>query len=114
MGSIEHVTHGAKPTAPGPDGLPYAAWQQPSLSQEILYELMLELPAGFPPPVSLNDLLLIFPPKGRAERDSTFDMLSPQNTRPLALKNTDVTIISSACNHRIKGSIAAQAHKDQR
>eukprot|EP00959_Pyramimonas_sp_CCMP1952_P104150 2177039-Pyramimonas_sp.AAC.1 len=113
MGSIEHVIHGAKPTAPGPDGLPCAAWQQSSLSEEILYELMLELLAGFPPPVSLNDLLLIVAPKGREERDSTFVMRSPRNTRPLALKNTDVKIISSTCNHRIKGSIAAQAHKDQ-
>eukprot|EP00959_Pyramimonas_sp_CCMP1952_P332922 6971590-Pyramimonas_sp.AAC.1 len=71
MASIAFVIHGAKPTAPGPDGLPCAAWQQYSPPQEILYELMLELLAGFPLPVSLNDLLLIFAPKGREERDST-------------------------------------------
>eukprot|EP00959_Pyramimonas_sp_CCMP1952_P266500 5571384-Pyramimonas_sp.AAC.1 len=35
MGSIAHVIHGAKPTAPGPDCLPYAAWQQSSLSRAI-------------------------------------------------------------------------------
>eukprot|EP00959_Pyramimonas_sp_CCMP1952_P320499 6706888-Pyramimonas_sp.AAC.2 len=63
MGSIARVIHGAKPTAPGPDGLPCAAWRQSSLSQEILYELMLEMLAGFPPPVFLGGLLLIFAPK---------------------------------------------------
>eukprot|EP00959_Pyramimonas_sp_CCMP1952_P204529 4276823-Pyramimonas_sp.AAC.1 len=56
VGSIAPANRVSKPAAIGPDGLPRAARQQPGPSQEVLFELMLELLGGFPPPTSSHEV----------------------------------------------------------
>ena len=56
---------------------------------------------GRPMSVFFNDLRQVFIPKG-TEADDCFDLTrSPDNTRPLGLKNTFNKLIAAATNHCI-------------
>eukprot|EP00959_Pyramimonas_sp_CCMP1952_P266836 5578615-Pyramimonas_sp.AAC.1 len=97
VSQIQATLARAKPTAPGPDGLPHAAWQQRPLSAEMLFDLLLYLQL-----TDMSDIILVFAPKGRREDDSQCVVREVASTRPLALKSADVKVLSSVCNFQFK------------
>eukprot|EP00959_Pyramimonas_sp_CCMP1952_P401034 8403528-Pyramimonas_sp.AAC.1 len=62
----------------------------------------------------MNDAILIFAPKGKREDDSQCVVREPAATRPLALKNTDIKVLSSVCNFQFKRMLSPQAQEDQK
>eukprot|EP00959_Pyramimonas_sp_CCMP1952_P466012 9489272-Pyramimonas_sp.AAC.1 len=101
-------------TAPGPDGLPCSAWKGAKLAVPALHGILLELFSGPPPPPELNDLLLVFAPKGRKVEDASFVVREPATARPLALKSTGVKIVLAACNQCLKPTLSEGLQRDQR
>jgi len=89
------VTNNRNKTAPGPDGLPYAAWQHKHAAPTLL-EADIELRNGKPAPNGFNDSGCVFGAKGDDERDAVEVIRTAAKTRPLALKNCDNKMIMSA------------------
>eukprot|EP00959_Pyramimonas_sp_CCMP1952_P351538 7365336-Pyramimonas_sp.AAC.1 len=89
----------ASPTAPGPGGLPRAAWQQTRIAGPVLFDVLQVILGGRPPPIELNEPLRAFALKGRRADDTSLVLREPAPARPLALKRTDAKILASACSH---------------
>ena len=101
-------------SAPGVDGLPYRAWLRAGpTAWLLLHEVACWLCAGNLMPCDFNDALFIFVPKGLEEDDELGIVRSPDATRPLGLKNTDVKCISGATHYLIKRPLAARAAPQQ-
>ena len=80
-----YAAKAAKPSATGPDGLPYSAWEASGdEGARTLQQLALSMCDTARPPPGLNDSIMVFPPKGSAEQDSNGACLrTPECTRPL-------------------------------
>ena len=92
-------------SAPGPDGIPYAALAQVSdLFSRVLfaiYEEVAKNPAAVPD--DFNDAILAFLPKGFNPHDTpTTTTRTADQTRPLTLSNTDSKTFSSTINNTLK------------
>ena len=74
----------AKASAPGPDGIPYAAWlASGSFGTAALYLAMRMMMDGGKPPSGFNNSLGIFLPKGTADDDTLGSVKrTAENTRP--------------------------------
>ena len=105
----------ATSTAPGPDGLPYAAWAQAGPAAATTLWFMLGWHAsGLQPPLVFNQSALVFPPKGTHEADEELVAREPENTRPISLKNTDSKTVTGMANWSAKGWVAKHMHPSQR
>ena len=116
LDDIARCAKKAKKSAPGPDGLPYAAWREGGIeASKTLLGLTRDASSGLCHS-GLNDQSLVFLPKDvpGGSDDSSGPAREPSDTRPLSLKNTDVKICTSAVNGRIKKKVKSVAHKDQR
>ena len=86
----------------GPDGLPYCAWARGGeLAEQVLESAADWQLQGLPLPLSFNESVAVFPPKGSKEEDATGIWRAPDETRPLGLKNTDAKIINGTIAHAI-------------
>ena len=105
----------AKPSATGPDGLPYAAWAHSGpTAGDTLQGLYFELAAGRHPSLSFNDSVTVFIPKGESDNDLELLARHPGETRPIGLKNSDNKTIAGTINHSLKPIINDNACKLQR
>ena len=94
----------ARHSLPGPDGIPYAGWSAAGpLGAETRWLLGDHLAGGALPPWEFNHALQVFAPKGDQPLDDFVVLRSPEDTRPLALKNTD--------NKAIAGAFAAASRR---
>ena len=102
--SIAHMINKMSHSAPGPDGLPYAAWKAGGIhSAHTIHGLLLRNLAGGRMPASWNDSLTVYLPKGEEAGDTTNSVVRAVNdTRPLALKNSDNKLVCSSINHVTK------------
>jgi len=66
------------------------------------------------PPPHFNVSLTVLPPKGTAQNDNERVIRSPEDTRPLSLKNSDNKVCTSIINRRLSIAAAEWAHKAQR
>ena len=105
----------AKASAPGPDGIPYAAWlASGSFGTAALYLAMRMMMDGGKPPPGFNNSIGIFLPKGTADDDTLASVKrTAENTRPLGLKNTDNKTIAAAINLTMSDAIAQWADTQQ-
>lgn len=86
-----------KPSAPGPDGLPYSIYLLcDAAGATVLYDLYCDILAGGTPPDDFLDALMVFIPKGSAASDGTIVARTPDNVRPLSLSNTDCKLVTNA------------------
>jgi len=125
---VHRAVRSAGKSAPGPDGLPYAAWKSLGiLGESILWKagvlLMSEqgeeaLESAFGRGVSgsaeFNKALMVFLPKkpsGTWEGNSFFD---PQDTRPLSIVNTDNRLIANAVRLRVEPLLERIVSEEQR
>ena len=70
--------------------------------------------SGYLLPVSFNDSLIVFVPKGTEQDDETGIVRDPFDTRPLALKNSDNKAIGGVVNFLLKRTMARSACALQR
>jgi len=102
-------------SAPGCDGIPYAAWRHSGdLGARTLFEASLWLQSGLPLHMEFNDALTAFTPKGETDDDKQEVVREPDSTRPLSLKNTDNKSICAVLNRKIRHPIRTAACKIQR
>ncbi|CAK0888071.1 unnamed protein product, partial [Prorocentrum cordatum] len=85
--SVKKCIQGLEHSAPGPDGLPFAAWQGHPEGFLILDKMMWWILNGNPPMASFSDLRKVFVPKGSEASDEIAIHRGPNQTRPLGLKN---------------------------
>ena len=104
----------SRPTAPGPDRIPYAAWLCTPLGPEHLTEVANWLAEGKLMAPSFNEMTQLFVPKGSREEDVQRLVRLPSETRPLALKNSDNKVVCAVANQRIKLPLARAARSAQR
>ncbi|CAK0845193.1 unnamed protein product, partial [Prorocentrum cordatum] len=69
LGKMEKIIRRLNNSAPGPDGIPCAAWKRTPSSAQLLLEASLEVMNGFPALLNFNDSLMIFTPKGSEPED---------------------------------------------
>ena len=104
-----------KNSAPGRDGLPYAAWRAAGLwGARTLLLVSYHLLSSLVMPVPFNDSIMLFVPKGEDELDAEAISRDPTDTRPLSLKNSDNKLICSVFNHKLRAPLAAAACELQR
>jgi len=104
-------------SAPGPDGIPYAAWRAlPDSCLHALYGVYLDLLAGAVEPASLNEGLTTFIPKGSSSpHDSSEAVVRPAAaTRPITLSNTDAKLLALALNAPLSKVAQPTVHPAQR
>lgn len=98
-GAFGTILRRARPSAPGPDGLPYRAWPVAGPSSwHTLVTMTLYLTSGAKPPPSWGASRSVFLPKGTKADDPTASaarIRSAEETRPLALKNADAKATAS-------------------
>ena len=108
---FKHLRH----SAPGPDGLPYAAWiAGGDRSAKAVIQVTDELRAGNPPPDDLCFSFQILPPKGSKKEDSERVVRLAEETRPLNLKDSINKVCTGLMNDKITAPIARWAHRAQR
>ena len=92
---------------PGPDGIPYAAWEAAGeIEKDALHKVLLTMMNGTAPPEGFNDSLGIFLPKGNSDEDKASSVKRfAENTRPLGFKNTDNKAIAAAIDYAIACAI---------
>ena len=88
-------------SAPGPDGLPYAAWQAGGRASAVtLHKLLVHILDGGHVDKSFNESLTVFLPKGAEETDAPGHIVrNVADTRILSFKNTDNKLICSSMNY---------------
>jgi hypothetical protein len=85
IATIKHSNN----SAPGPDGISFAAWKAaPELAAPVLWSVLHALSKGQPPPPGFNDGILFLLPKKHTTLIS--------DTRPLSVTNTDNRILAAA------------------
>eukprot|EP00959_Pyramimonas_sp_CCMP1952_P470694 9497117-Pyramimonas_sp.AAC.1 len=105
---VERAARRARPTAAGPDGIPYAAWARAPGAIQHLHAAMLAIMGGACPPEGLNASWLQFAPKGDGTPSAVQVEREPAKTRPLALKNSDAKLMAAATNRYL--SVVAERH----
>ena len=111
---VKFLKH-TKASAPGPDGIPYAAWlASGSYGAAALHLAMRVMMDGTRPLLGFNNSIGIFLPKGTADEDTLSSVKrTAENTRPLGLKNTNNKTIAAAVNHAVAGAISQWADPQQ-
>ncbi|CAK0871243.1 unnamed protein product [Prorocentrum cordatum] len=113
---------GPPSTAPGPDGLPFAAWKRfGPLAVNVLFAVQEQLSSpdaeeaiqrDYP---GYNDSLMAFLPKTpTSESDDGTPQLAPADARPLSLVNADNRHLTSAVRHRLEPLFAEDISAEQR
>ena len=101
-------------SASGPDGFPYAAWQESGEEGvETLWQTTDAQCEGELPPEHHNDSVTIFVPKGGLENDHVQVVREAGDNRPLSLKNSDGKIGTAAVNSTLVPVLKQGAHKSQ-
>ena len=105
-----------KHSAPGPNGVPYAAWRAAGGSgTRVLYRVMCEIMEGKGKPFGFNFSISAFPEKGEQEGDSREEVTrDPADTRPLSLKTCDNKTLAAVVNDGMTWPISKWAEKSQR
>ena len=99
----------AKNSAPGPDGLPYAAWLACGDSgASTLHGILLDVCDGRIPATPFNDTNIVFLPKSDVCCPGGL-IAAPGATRPLGLKNTDNKAIAATLASALASAISATA-----
>ena len=102
-------------SAPGRDGIPYGGWKATGEWGLCTLSLLCDsLLSGYLLPVSFNDSLTVFVPKGMEQDDETGIVRDPLDTRPLALNNSDNKAIGGVVNFLLKRTMARSACALQR
>jgi hypothetical protein len=91
----------AADSAPGPDGIPYAAWRAAGISgARTLYYYGHHLANGNEPHADCNMSSMVFPPKGEEPEDDANGVVRHVTAvRPLSLKNSDNKTVAGVYNH---------------
>jgi hypothetical protein len=85
-------------SAPGPDGIAYAAWAAADVKGiDLLYRCLIYLCNGFSAPDWFNMSLMVFIPKGSDGIISSVEA-KPPDLRPLTLSNSDQKLLSLGLN----------------
>ena len=101
--------------APGPDGLPYAAWRVGgTVFMDILFDAYEAFLGGAPLPDGFNDCLLVFIPKGEDIHDQNIIARTPGLTRPISLSNTASKFFALAINRPLAMVARVSVHPRQR
>ena len=102
--NFESMLRKIKHSAPGPDGLPYAAWKAAgSAGIDTLFLLLTHSLSGLPLHIEYNQSLTVFIPKGEEDEDTPTSVVRRAvDTRPLTLKNSDNKLIAGAVNYTHK------------
>lgn len=101
--------------APGPDGVPYAAWRRvPLRVRRLLIDAYRAMLSGATPPMQFGVSTLCFIPKasGPVPLSAGAVTASPGNLRPLTLPNTDNKIVAMFANGTLR-IIAGQCCMDK-
>jgi hypothetical protein len=102
-------------TAPGPDGVPYAAWRNaPKEVLQILFDVYKLWIQGGEVPDDFNYSYLALIPKGSHDDDPRLLARAPGETRPLSLSNSDCKILANALQIAIEDAIGRWAIRAQR
>jgi hypothetical protein len=102
-------------SAPGGDGLPYAAWKHAGIAgATTLAAVEGWMREGNPMPIEFNESVTVFLPKGESENDHIDCTRSAENLRPLGLKNSDNKVVCGVLNRRLRSSISRGACSLQR
>jgi hypothetical protein len=101
--------------APGPDGLPYAAWRLAGVGIiDVLYESYEAFMNGASLPPGFNDCLMVFIPKGEEAGDRGTVARTPAATRPISLSNTVSKFFALAVNFPLAQIAQFTVHPRQR
>jgi endonuclease/exonuclease/phosphatase family metal-dependent hydrolase len=94
-----HILHRAHDSAPGPDGLPYSAWNNaPQHIHDELYNMYTDMMDGSVLPSGFNRCFLACIPKGDAPGDHIGIARTPESTRPIAMSNSVAKLLAMAVN----------------
>ena len=101
-------------SAPGPDGVPYAAWRAASRTvRHYLYLILLALLNGSACIPGFNHSKLVFIPKSASSSSSSSVDARPDELRPLNLSNTDSKIIAACFNVVLSRVACRSCYKNQ-
>ena len=113
--SVRSFLRSAKHSQPGPDGVPYLAWEVAGdVGAETLRGVNDFLASGYSMPITFSDQLLLFGVKGEDSDDALEVRRVAGDTRPLSLKNSDNKTIAGVNNHAAKSMLAASVIDIQR
>ena len=102
-------------TAPGPDGIPYAAWRgAPKEVTKLLFQAYTSWIQGAEVPDDFNFAFLVLIPKGDHTEDHQLVARAPGDTRPLSLSNSDSKVLANALRATIEEAINNWAIQVQR
>lgn len=108
----------ARPSAPGPDGIPATAWA--ACGHEggmVMQSLFIHLTTRAATPPSLHSGIMVFLPKptGEAIRDAEWQAArTASECRPLTLRNCDAKGIAAIVAYRARDGLRAWTHESQR
>jgi endonuclease/exonuclease/phosphatase family metal-dependent hydrolase len=101
-----HILHRTHDSSPGPDGLPYSAWNNaPQHIHDELYLMYTDMMDGSVLPAGFNRCFLACIPKGDAPGDHIGIARTPESTRPIAMSNSVAKLLAMAVN-RVLAPIA--------
>jgi hypothetical protein len=107
----------AKPrdSAPGPDGIPFAAWRAAGLElYDVMFNAFDSFLGGDSLPHAFNTCNLAFIPKGEDLNDDIIVARAPSMTRPISLSNTDNKYFALAINRPLAEVAKLVVHPRQR
>lgn len=108
----------ARDTAPGPDGIPYTGWRNAGpRAHAVLARLLTHMTATSMALAHFSDAIALFLPKATEATDPPCGgqgARRPENTRPLALKNTDCKTASATINYPIRNIMRTWMVEQQR
>ena len=107
--SFEQILSKMQHFAPGPDGIPFAAWKAAGpVGHRALAAMLRHALSGRDAHSTFNDSIIVFIPKGDEEDDIINGAVrKPQDTRPFSLKNTDNKFICCLINYATKHILTA-------
>ena len=101
--------------APGPDGLPYAAWRLAGVGLvDVLFNAYVAFLDGQPLPEGFNNCLLVFIPKGDDIHDKNIVARTPALTRPISLSDSASKFFALAVNYPLAQAAQVTVHPRQR
>jgi hypothetical protein len=108
-GDYKAVMRKVKNSAPGPGGIPYAAYRAVAdLAAPILMQVGAAMASGETMPLAFNACVAVFPPKGNVAGDQHCVIRSAGDTRPLS-HNADNKLICSAYAYMAAPALRAGA-----
>ena len=110
LGEVVALPHSS---APGPDGLPYCAWNGHAIFVDALFAMYEHLLDGGEVPDGFNDSLMAMLAKGGEELDRVGVARAPDKLRPINLSNAAVKLVVHAGNADIVPSVVEVVHSSQ-